>query len=84
MAKFTKEEQIKMLDNKLKELKASNIKEQRKLRAKKLIEIGAYVASAVDIDTVHQMVQNDSNEKFKHYVASYYPFKDLLFQKNND
>lgn len=76
MAKFTKEEQIKMLENKLKELKASNIKEQRKLRAKKLIEIGAYVASAVDIDTVHQMVQSDSNEKFKHYIASYYPFKN--------
>ena len=75
MAKFTKEEQIKMLENKLKELKASNIKAQRKLRAKKLIEIGAYVASAVDIDTVHQMVQNDSNEKFKQYIASYYPFK---------
>ncbi|MDH4461997.1 MAG: hypothetical protein QE277_11265 [Flectobacillus sp.] len=75
MAKFTKEEQIKMLENKLKELKASNIKEQRKLRAKKLIEIGAYVASAVDIDTVHQMVQNDSKESFKHYIASYYPFK---------
>ena len=83
MAKFTKEEQIKMLENKLKELKASNIKEQRKLRAKKLIEIGAYVASAVDIDTVHQMVQNDSNEKFKQYIASYYPFKDLLLHKNN-
>jgi hypothetical protein len=79
MAKFTKEEQIKMLENKLKELKTSNIKEQRKLRAKKLIEIGAYVASAVDIDTVHQMVQNDSKGAFKQYIASYYPFKNKSF-----
>jgi hypothetical protein len=27
------------------------------------------------------MVQNDSNEKFKHYIASYYPFKDLFHPK---
>ena len=78
MAKFTKEEQIKMLENKLKELKASNVKEQRKVRAKKLIEIGAYFSSIIDVDTVHQFIQSDSDGKLKKYVAEYYPLKNII------
>jgi hypothetical protein len=78
MAKFTKEEKIKMLENKLKDLKASNIKEQRKVRAKKLIEIGAFFASIIDVDSIHEMIRNDTEGKFKKYVSDYYPLKDKI------
>ena len=81
MAKFTKEEKIKMLENKLKDLKASSIKEQRKIRAKKLIEIGAYFASILDVDSIHQFIQNDTEGKFKKYVAEYYPIKHKIINQ---
>jgi hypothetical protein len=78
MAKFTKEEKIKMLENKLKDLKASTLKEQRKIRAKKLIEIGAFFSSILDVETMHEVIRNDGDGKFKKYVSDYYPLKDKI------
>ena len=78
MAKFTKEEQIKMLENKLKDLKASNIQEQRKIRTKKLIEIGAFFSSILDVDSIHEIIRSDADGKFKKYVSDYYPLKDKI------
>ena len=78
MAKFTKEEKIKMLENKLKDLKASTMKEQRKIRAKKLIEIGAFFSSIIDVDSMHEIIRSDADGKFKKYVSDYYPLKDKI------
>lgn len=84
MAKFTKEEKIKMLENKLKDLKASTLKEQRKIRAKKLIEIGAFFASILDVDAMHEIIRNDNDGKFKKYVSDYYPIKDKMALTKKD
>jgi hypothetical protein len=78
MSKFTREEKIKMLENKLKDLKASTMKEQRKIRAKKLIEIGAFLSSILDVDSMHEIIRSDTEGKFKKYVSDYYPLKDKL------
>jgi predicted aconitase len=75
MAKYTKEEKIKLLEVKLKQLKASNSKEERKERTRKLIEIGAYFASISDYNQVHEAVKNDTDFAFKNHVAKFLNFK---------
>jgi len=78
MTKFTREEKIKMLENKLKNLKASTMKEQRKIRTKKLIEIGAFFSSILDVDAMHEIIRKDDNGSLKKYLSTYYPIKDRL------
>ena len=82
MAKYTKEEQIKMLEEKLKVLKNQEKKEERKMRAKKLIEVGAYFSSIADVHFMHDIIKNDTEGKLKKYVGDYYPIKDKVANFN--
>jgi hypothetical protein len=76
---LSKEEKIKQLEIRLKNLKASDAKEKRRERTKELIQIGAALTTIYDRDILLKAIQIPA---FMKYVKDSFILQNLVKEKD--
>lgn len=78
---LSKEEKIKQLEIRLKNLKASDAKEKRRERTKELIQIGAALTTIYDRDILLKAIQIPA---FMKYIKDSFILQNLVKEKENE